>query len=89
MHKKIGDAFIDSSANILVCCGDNAKFIAQEAESKNKNNEKVVNYLKDKESVLKYLTENVVSGDVIIFKASNGMKFFELCNQFEEKIKKL
>ena len=34
MHKKIGDAFIDSSANILVCCGDNAKFIAQEAESK-------------------------------------------------------
>ena len=89
MHKKIGDAFIDSSANILVCCGDNAKFIAQEAESKNKNNEKVINYLKDKESVLKYLTENVVSGDVIIFKASNGMKFFELCNQFEEKIKKL
>ena len=54
-----------------------------------KNNEKVINYLKDKESVLKYLTENVVSGDVIIFKASNGMKFFELCNQFEEKIKKL
>ena len=85
MHKKIGDAFIDSSANILVCCGDNAKFIAQEAESKNKNNEKVINYLKDKESVLKYLTENVVSGDVIIFKASNGMKFLNCVTNLKKK----
>ncbi len=34
MHKKLVNAFIDSNVDVLVCCGENAKFIAEEANQK-------------------------------------------------------
>ena len=40
-----------------------------------------VNYFEDKEEILKYLKKNMKRGDVILFKASNGMKFFELAER--------
>ena len=39
-----------------------------------------------KSEILKYLIDNTKSGDVILFKASNGMKFFELCNKYVQSV---
>ena len=39
-------------------------------------------YFENKDEILKYLIDNVKSGDVILFKASNGMKFFEIAKDY-------
>ena len=39
-------------------------------------------FCKSEEEILKILKELVKSGDVLLFKASNGMKFYETANKF-------
>ena len=86
MHTKIGKAVSDSNVDVLVCSGENAKFIAEEANKNNVDNQKQIIYFEDKSEILKYLIDNTKSGDVILFKASNGMKFFELCNKYVQSV---
>ena len=40
----------------------------------------------NKEDIIKLLKKEVKEGDVLLFKASNGMKFFDLATQFEKYI---
>lgn len=43
-------------------------------------------YISNKEDIIKLLKKEVKEGDVLLFKASNGMKFFDLATQFEKYI---
>ena len=43
---------------------------------------KDVHYFKEGKQIVQYLIENVKKDDVILFKASNGMKFYQLCDDF-------
>lgn len=80
LHKKVGKSVAQNNIDILICAGDNAKYIYDGAiEDKCKE----AYYFKDKEEAFKYLTSKLQSGDVVLFKASNGMKFFELVEELK------
>ena len=79
LHEKVGKEVIKNNIDILICTGENARFIVQKA--KEKMNSKNVYYVDTKEEIEVLLKEKAEKGDVILFKASNGMKFFELAER--------
>ena len=66
-----------------VVIGENAKYIAEEASKLGMNDEKI-KYFSNKEEVIPELKKIIDSQDILLFKASNGMRFFDLV----EKLKK-
>ena len=79
LHEKVGEEVIKNNIDILICTGENARFIAKKA--KEKMNSKDIYYVDTKEKIEALLNENAEKGDVILFKASNGMKFYELAER--------
>lgn len=77
LHKKVGAEIYKNNVDMLICCGDNSKYIVEQAEAEGmkKNN---IYYVKTQEEIVKTVKEIVQQGDVILIKASNGMKFYEL-----------
>ena len=86
LHKKVGKEVIKNNIDILIACGENARYIADVArESANK--EKV--YCLRKTEEIKPLLEKIVkNNDVILFKASNGMKFYKIAEEVIDLWKK-
>lgn len=86
IHKDIGKYIADKKIDILLCAGKDSKYIANSAIEcgMDKNN---IYYKEKKEELLEVL-KNTVNYDeknkkyVIIFKASNGMKFYEIAEKF-------
>lgn len=76
LHKKVGEAVFQNKIDILICAGENAKFIYQGATRAGKQDN--VHYFEDKFEAFEFLKSIMKSDDAIIFKASNGMRFFEL-----------
>ena len=78
LHEKVGKE-VDDSIDILIITGKEAKYIAKKAKAKQiiecKNNKEIIEKLKEIQ------TKN----DVILLKASNGMKFFEIATALCEK----
>lgn len=79
IHKELGEKIADKSIDELICVGDAAKYIMDGAQSKNFNNVKYFTNIKDAGI---YLKANIKNDDVILFKASNGMKFKDLISDF-------
>ena len=77
LHKKVGKEVVNNNIDILVCSGDNSKYIVEAAEESgmNKNN---ICYFKNKDEIQEFIRNTWNEGDAILFKASNGMKFFEI-----------
>ena len=86
LHREIGEFIANSEIDELLCCGENSKYIVEEAK---KNGMKNVYYFKDGAQIVQYLKQNVTKNEVVLFKASNGMKFFEICEEFIKKFVKL
>ena len=86
LHKKVGEAIYKNNIDLLVCSGKNSKYIADEANKMGMPSERIF-YLKDKEEILEKLKILIKSKDVVLFKASNGNKFFELAEKIQEFIK--
>lgn len=86
LHKKVGMEVVNNKIDILICSGKNAKFIVEEALSQgmNKNN---IYYFEKKEKILELLYNIMKKDDAIIFKASNGMRFFNLVEDLKNKYK--
>ena len=80
LHENVGKEVYKNDIDILICSGDNSRYIVKEALNCGMKKE-AVNYFENKEDILKYLKKNIKNGDVILFKASNGMKFFELAER--------
>ena len=80
LHKKVGAEVAKNHIDILICNGENSKYIAEEAEKCGMKKENIYN-AKNKEEILEILKNISESKDIILFKASNGMKFFELANK--------
>lgn len=82
LHKKVGEEVIKNKIDILICSGEHAKSIIEKAkEGMNLEN---IYYLEKKEEIINILEKIAKSGDVILFKASNGMKFYELAEKMIE-----
>ena len=46
--------------------------------------EENIYYFEDKNQILDFLKEEIKKGDVLLFKASNGMRFFDLATEIEK-----
>ena len=79
LHKKVGEEVIKNKIDILICSGTNSKYIIEKAREKMKDEN--VYYLENKEEILEVLKEVIKPGDVVLLKASNGMKFYELAER--------
>lgn len=87
LHRFVGEEVAKNNIDILVCAGENAKLIADEA-LKNGMKKENIYYFEDKDKVLEVLKNETKPGDVVLFKASNGMKFYELADNFLDLIEK-
>ena len=85
LHEKVGIEVAKNNIDLLILSGNNAKFIG-EAAIKNKMNEKNIYYFESKNEISNFLINNWKKGDVILLKASNGMKFFEITEKLEESL---
>ncbi len=83
LHRKVGKEVYENGVDILICNGNLAEYIALEARKSGMKEENIY-YLEDKEQIYTVLKQIVKSQDVILFKASNLMKFFELAEKFIE-----
>ena len=77
LHRDVGIEIFKNNIDKLYLIGKNAKYIAEEAISQgyDKNN---VMYYNDKKVLIEDLKNNLQTGDVVLIKASNGMKLFEV-----------
>lgn len=78
LHRKVGKEVAQNGIDILICAGENSKYIIEEAK-KNKNVQTY--FMNNNEQIVEKLTQELRNGDVVLVKASNGMKFFEICQK--------
>ena len=79
LHEKVGEEVEKQNIDILICSGENAKYI-EEAAKKAGMSESKIFYCDSNDEVETFIKENWQDGDCILLKASNGMKFFEIAN---------
>lgn len=82
LHEQVGEVVYQNKIDILICSGENAKYIEKQAKKAGMS-ENYIYYCKDKKEIMQQLKSIVKSGDVILFKASNGMRFFELAEEMK------
>ena len=86
IHEKIGEEVAKQNINILICCGQNSKNICDIAIENGMKRENVYHEHNIKK-VLKRISEKMEKDDVILLKASNGMKFSEIAVELIERYK--
>ncbi len=86
LHKEIGEIVCENQVDILICSGENAKYIAESAKEKGFN-EKNIYYFENREEIVNLLKQIMQSEDVILFKASNGMRFFDIVEKIKIEFK--
>ena len=77
LHEKVGKEVVKNKIDILICCGKNAKYIVENAEKEGMKKQNIY-YFETREQVEELVKKIWQSGDSILFKASNGMKFFNI-----------
>lgn len=77
LHKKLGEEVVKNHIDILISCGENAKYIVEQAEKYGMAKENIY-YLKNIQEVEEKILEIANQNDAILIKASNGMKFFNI-----------
>ena len=86
LHRRVGKEVVKNKIDILIACGENAKYIAEvEKEKMDKEN---IYYLENKEEIEPLLEKIVKNNDVILFKASNGMGFYKIAERLVKLWKK-
>ena len=85
LHENVGKEVAKNNIDILICSGENSKNIVNSAKE-NGMNENNIYYFENKEDIIKLLNKIMDKNDVILFKASNGMKFFDLVKELEEEM---
>ena len=78
LHEKVGKEVAQKNIDILICAGENSKYIIKEAE---KNTKIRTYFMNNNEQIVEKLCQELRTGDVVLVKASNGMKFFEICQK--------
>jgi len=78
LHRKVGQEVAQKDIDILICAGENSKYIIEEAQ---KNEKTQTYFMHNNEEIVEKLRQELRKGDVVLVKASNGMKFFEICQK--------
>jgi UDP-N-acetylmuramoyl-tripeptide--D-alanyl-D-alanine ligase len=82
LHRKVGEEVAKNKIDLLFVIGEASKYIKDEA-IKNGFDEDNVFYLKTQEELLKTINNIILPEDIILFKASNGMKLFEVVEKLK------
>ena len=77
LHKKVGEEIYKNRIDILISRGKNAKYIVQQAQSMGMKEENIY-YLNNNEQIIEKIKQIAKPKDIILLKASNGMKFFDI-----------
>ncbi len=77
-HREIGDELIKHRIDAVVCYGEQAKYIAENAKKSIEN----VAYTDDMLTAMDHLNEFFQDGAAVLFKASRGMKLEEMMELF-------
>ena len=83
-HTALGAAVSESGAEILVTVGENAKYIADGLADKSRP--EVIHFDKTR-TASEYVYNMVQNGDVVLVKASRGMKFEMIVEMIEKRAK--
>lgn len=79
-HKKVGEEVVKNNIDILICSGDASKHIVNTAKINGMKEENIY-FENDIEATKNRLIEVMKSGDDILVKASQGMKFFKIVEE--------
>jgi UDP-N-acetylmuramoyl-tripeptide--D-alanyl-D-alanine ligase len=80
LHKKVGEEVAKNKIDMLITIGKEAKNIANGAKLFGMK-EQLIKTFENKKEALTYIKSIVTSGDSVLIKASNGMKFDEITNE--------
>ena len=86
LHRKVGKEVVNKKIDILICIGENSKYIIEEAKSQGMAKEKI-HYFDNKKDIIAFLNNIMQNDDVIIFKASNGIRLFDLVDEIKNQYK--
>lgn len=86
LHEQVGEEVVKNKIDILITVGEEAEYIANSAIHKGMSKENIFSYRTNLQAVnrLKKLAQKE---DKILLKASNSMKFREILDGFQNKIK--
>lgn len=78
LHRKVGEYVVLKKVDLLVCYGNNAKYIAQRADELGMH----AGCSDDKKMVLNFLKYKLKPNDIVLFKASRGMQMEQIIEEF-------
>ena len=81
-HEEVGGYVASSAIDELILLGDESEYIGSVAS---KNTGIVIKHFTSNEYASEYLDENLSAGDVVLIKASNGMKLSEIANHLKNQ----
>ena len=79
LHQKVGEVVANNKINLLICVGEDSKYIAQKAQEMGMNKEKIF-LCKTNNEAISILQKEMNEQDVVLLKASNGLHFTEICD---------
>ena len=86
LHKKIGEEVVKNKIDLLICTGEDSKYVVENAITNGMPIENV--YYEDNiKNVTIRIEKEMKQGDVILLKASNGMKFYNIATDLINKYK--
>lgn len=74
-HLEIGGMCAESSVDVLICAGNNARYIAEGAAGVPE-----VHYFETTQQAAEFAAKTVKIGDTVLVKASRGMHFEDICS---------
>ena len=77
LHEKVGKEIVKNKIDELICSGENSKYIIESVQ----NSSTKTFYFESKEQIIEKLKKELKKGDVVLVKASNAMKFYEICQK--------
>jgi UDP-N-acetylmuramoyl-tripeptide--D-alanyl-D-alanine ligase len=78
LHERVGEAVVENGIDLLVCYGENAKYIAKKADELGMHS----GHSTDPNVVKNFLRFKLKPDDVILFKASRGMQLENLIEEY-------
>ena len=75
LHQKVGEEVVKNKVDMLITVGEYAKEIANKAEKLGLKN---IFKFEDRNNASQFIKKNMKSGDLILLKASNSMRFSEI-----------
>lgn len=83
LHREVGKEVAKHKIDKLFIIGESSKYIGEEASHEGMN-EKNIYYVSTQEELIKKLESEIIDGDEVLFKASNGMHLFDIVEVLKE-----